>query len=91
MLNIDLNNIDETPICSNFPLSKGDLLRYLSKHVIFENCVYTTFASFATIKSVKNIDNSSSDFLKEFKIVLDPVLKQCEVSIENIFNYQFSF
>ena len=65
MLNIDLNNIDETPICSNFPLSKGDLLRYLSKHVIFENCVYT---SFATIKSVKNIDNPSSDFLKEFKI-----------------------
>ena len=91
LLNIDLNNIDETPICSNFPLSKGDLLRYLSKHVIFENCVYTTFASFATIKSVKNIDNPSSDFLKEFKIVLDPVLKQCEVSLGNDFNCQFNF
>ena len=88
MLNIDLNNIDETPICSNFPLSKGDLLRYLSKHAIFENCVYT---SFATIKSVKNIDNPNSDFLNEFKIVLDPISKHCEISIENIFNYQFNF
>lgn len=88
MLNIDLNNIDETPICSNFPLSKGDLLRYVLRHPVFENCVYT---SFATIKSVKNIDNQSSDFLKEFKIVLDPVLKRCEISIENDFNYQFNF
>ena len=56
--------------------------------MIFENCVYT---SFATIKSVKNIDNPSSDFLKEFKIVLDPVLKQCEVSLGNDFNFQFNF
>lgn len=91
MLNIDLNNVDETPICSNFPLSKGDLLRYLSKHAIFENCVYTSFASFATIKSIKAIDNLDSEYLKEFKIVLDPVLKQCEVSIENIFSCQFNF
>ena len=83
MLNIDLNNIDETPICSNFPLSKGDLLRYLSKHVIFENCVYT---SFATIKSVKNIDNLDSEYLKEFKIVFNPISKHCEISIENIFS-----
>ena len=88
MLNIDLNNIDETPICSNFPLSKGDLLRYLSKHVIFENCVYTTFT---TIKSIKAIDNLDLEYLKEFKIVLDPVLKHCEVSLGNDFNYQFSF
>lgn len=88
MLNIDLNNIDETPICSNFPLSKGDLLRYLSKHVIFENCVYTTFT---TIKSIKAIDNLDLEYLKEFKIVLDPVLKHCEVSLGNDFNYQFNF
>lgn len=88
MLNIDLNNIDETPICSNFPLSKGDLLRYLSKHVIFENCVYTTFT---TIKSIKAIDNLELEHLKEFKIVLDPVLKHCEVSLGNDFNYQFNF
>ena len=88
MLNIDLNNIDETPICSNFPLSKGDLLRYLSKHVIFENCVYTTFT---TIKSIKAIDNLDLEYLKEFKIVLDPVLKHYEVSLGNDFNYQFSF
>ena len=88
MLNIDLNNIDETPICSNFPLSKGDLLRYLSKHVIFENCVYTTIT---TIKSIKAIDNLDLEYLKEFKIVLDPVLKHCEISIENIFNYEFNF
>lgn len=88
MLNIDLNNIDETPICSNFPLSKGDLLRYLSKHVIFENCVYT---SFATIKSIKAIDNLDLEYLKEFKIVLDPVLKHCEISLGNDFNYQFNF
>lgn len=83
MLNIDLNNIDETPICSNFPLSKGDLLRYLSKHVIFENCVYT---SFATIKSIKPIDNLDSEYLKEFKIVFNPISKHCEISIENIFS-----
>ena len=88
MLNIDLNNIDETPICSNFPLSKGDLLRYLSKHAIFENCVYT---SFATIKSIKAIDNLDLEYLKEFKIVLDPVLKHCEISLGNDFNYQFNF
>jgi len=88
LLKIDLNNIDETPICSNFPLSKGDLLRYLSKHVIFENCIFTKFA---TIKSIKAIDNLDSEYLKEFKIVLDPVLKQCEVSIENIFSCQFNF
>lgn len=88
MLNIDLNNIDETPICSNFPLSKGDLLRYLSKHVIFENCVYTTFT---TIKSIKAVDNLDLEYLKEFKIVLDPVLKHCEVSLGNDFNYQFNF
>ena len=88
MLNIDLNNIDETPICSNFPLSKGDLLRYLSKHAIFENCVYT---SFVTIKSIKAIDNLDPEYLKEFKIVLNPILKHCEISIENIFNYQFNF
>ena len=83
MLNIDLNNIDETPICSNFPLSKGDLLRYLSKHVIFENCVYT---SFATIKSIKAVDNLDSEYLKEFKIVFNPISKHCEISMENIFS-----
>lgn len=88
MLNIDLNNVDDTPICSDFPLSKGDLLRYLSKHVIFENCIYTTVTS---IKSVKNVENLNSDFLKEFKIVLNPISKHCEVSIENTFNFQFNF
>ena len=88
LLNIDLNNIDETPICSNFPLSKGDLLRYVLRHPVFENCIYTTIT---TIKSIKAIDNLDSEYLKEFKIVLDPVLKHCEISIENIFNYQFNF
>lgn len=88
MLNIDLNNIDETPICSDFALTKGDLLRYLSRRAIFENCIYTIVTP---IKSVKNIENLNSDFLKEFKIVLNPISKHCEVSIENIFNYQFYF
>lgn len=88
MLYINLNNVDDTPICPGFPLSKIDLLRYVSRHPVFENCIYTTFT---TIKSVKNIDNMNSDFLKEIKIVLDPILKQCEVSIENDFNFQFNF
>lgn len=88
MLYIDLNNVDDSPICSNFPLSKCDLLKYVLRHPVFENCIYTTFA---TIKSVKNIDNLDSEYLKEFKIVLDPVLKQCEVSLGNDFNYHFNF
>ena len=88
MLYIDLNNVDETPICSNFPLSKGDLLRYVLRHPVFENCIYTTFA---TIKSIKAIDNLDSEYLKEFKIVFNPISKHCEISIENIFNRQFNF
>ena len=66
MLNIDLNNVDDSPICSNFPLSKCDLLKYVLRHPVFENCIYTTIT---TIKSIKAIDDLDSEYLKEFKIV----------------------
>ena len=91
MLNIDLNNVDDSPICSNFPLSKCDLLKYVLRHPVFENCIYTTITTIKSIKAIKAIDNLDSEYLKEFKIVLDPVLKQCEVSLGNDFNYHFNF